>query len=307
MTYTQYLGLGSERQTFTMVRAQQATAMNGASTVTIVLVLTLLVIAAGLALGFALHTIRLERMVTNCSSAVQGLQDLNTLSKSYLAPVGPIKHLFQVQVESLQKYHRFDLARFMRDNVLRYEEWFENEVGSRLRALELFSGYEVSVVRLAQKHLGSSGHPSIAPDRFVTIEKKLFEKQQLPQPIPSARLVAEVSYTSPAGRNSYSRRLDWDFDDLRQGLRSAQALRVRQSSAEALRARERSLMTPALRVDILRRDGFRCRMCGASADEGSTLHVDHILPVSRGGRTLPENLQALCQSCNLGKSNRFVG
>jgi 5-methylcytosine-specific restriction endonuclease McrA len=48
-------------------------------------------------------------------------------------------------------------------------------------------------------------------------------------------------------------------------------------------------------------------MCGASASDGAVLHIDHITPVSHDGLTVPENLQTLCQSCNLGKSNRFVG
>jgi 5-methylcytosine-specific restriction endonuclease McrA len=39
--------------------------------------------------------------------------------------------------------------------------------------------------------------------------------------------------------------------------------------------------------------------------DGVTLHVDHIVPVSRGGLTLDDNLQTLCQECNLGKSNRL--
>jgi 5-methylcytosine-specific restriction endonuclease McrA len=74
-----------------------------------------------------------------------------------------------------------------------------------------------------------------------------------------------------------------------------------------MRARERSLMTNHLRMTVLRRDAFRCRMCGATASDGAQLHVDHINPVSRGGRTVSENLQTLCAPCNLGKSNRFVG
>jgi hypothetical protein len=48
-------------------------------------------------------------------------------------------------------------------------------------------------------------------------------------------------------------------------------------------------------------------MCGASAKDGANLHIDRIIPISHGGRTVPESLQTLCQSCNLGKSNRFVG
>jgi 5-methylcytosine-specific restriction endonuclease McrA len=33
------------------------------------------------------------------------------------------------------------------------------------------------------------------------------------------------------------------------------------------------------------------------------LHVDHIKPWSHGGETIEDNLQTLCATCNLGKSN----
>ncbi len=68
--------------------------------------------------------------------------------------------------------------------------------------------------------------------------------------------------------------------------------------------RQRSLVTPKLRYDILRRDGFKCVCCGRSVKEGAVLEVDHIKPVSQGGKTVPNNLQTLCRECNRGKSNR---
>lgn len=59
-----------------------------------------------------------------------------------------------------------------------------------------------------------------------------------------------------------------------------------------------------LRWKVLTRDRFRCRGCGASpATGGPPLHVDHIIAWSLGGDTVIENLQTLCESCNLGKSN----
>lgn len=39
--------------------------------------------------------------------------------------------------------------------------------------------------------------------------------------------------------------------------------------------------------------------------EGVTLEVDHIIPVSKGGKTVMTNLQALCWDCNRGKSNKL--
>ena len=59
----------------------------------------------------------------------------------------------------------------------------------------------------------------------------------------------------------------------------------------------------ALRHEVFKRDGYRCVECGATNKE-TTLHVDHILPVSQGGTNEISNLQTLCQKCNLAKSNR---
>lgn len=62
-----------------------------------------------------------------------------------------------------------------------------------------------------------------------------------------------------------------------------------------------------LRFAILRRDRFRCVTCGSSpaTQPGCVLHVDHILPFSKGGKTLIDNLRTLCAACNVGRGNRF--
>jgi hypothetical protein len=60
-----------------------------------------------------------------------------------------------------------------------------------------------------------------------------------------------------------------------------------------------------LRWIILKRDNFSCKNCGRSPAKDPTiiLHVDHKTPWSKGGETVVDNLEALCQQCNLGKSN----
>ena len=64
----------------------------------------------------------------------------------------------------------------------------------------------------------------------------------------------------------------------------------------------------SLRLGVLSRDNFRCVFCGKSpaTDIGTRLHIDHIEPFSKGGKSTLENLQTLCEECNLGKSNRVV-
>ena len=60
-----------------------------------------------------------------------------------------------------------------------------------------------------------------------------------------------------------------------------------------------------LRFLVFKRDNFKCSICGNSPAKNPNieLHVDHIIPWSKGGETKIENLQTLCSKCNLGKSN----
>jgi hypothetical protein len=60
-----------------------------------------------------------------------------------------------------------------------------------------------------------------------------------------------------------------------------------------------------LRSRVLIRDNCQCRLCGTSPlkDAAVTLHVDHIVPWSKGGRTVLNNLQTLCARCNIGKGD----
>lgn len=70
---------------------------------------------------------------------------------------------------------------------------------------------------------------------------------------------------------------------------------------------QRQLMTKALREYVKRRDNFTCVCCGASVlkEPNLLLEVDHIHPVSRGGRTEESNLQALCWRCNRTKGAKI--
>lgn len=72
---------------------------------------------------------------------------------------------------------------------------------------------------------------------------------------------------------------------------------------------QRALMTGKLREFIKSRDGYACRNCGNSIylEPNLLLEIDHIVPVSKGGCTVEENLQTLCWKCNRAKSNKLVG
>ena len=71
---------------------------------------------------------------------------------------------------------------------------------------------------------------------------------------------------------------------------------------------QRALMTKKLRESIKTRDNFTCCTCGNSihSEPNLLLEIDHIIPVSKGGYTVEDNLQTLCWKCNRAKSNKLV-
>lgn len=79
-------------------------------------------------------------------------------------------------------------------------------------------------------------------------------------------------------------------------------------TASAFAKEQRTLMTKKLREFIKTRDNFTCCNCGNSTnvEPNLLLEIDHIIPVSKGGRTVEDNLQTLCWKCNRTKSNKII-
>ena len=71
---------------------------------------------------------------------------------------------------------------------------------------------------------------------------------------------------------------------------------------------QRAMMTTKLREFIKERDNFTCCNCGNSIykEPNLLLEIDHIIPVSKGGCTVEDNLQTLCWKCNRAKSDKII-
>lgn len=71
-----------------------------------------------------------------------------------------------------------------------------------------------------------------------------------------------------------------------------------------IKSKRRKTNVPrGMRHEVFKRDNYACVECGAKKKDGATLHIDHIIPVSKGGTDELSNLQTLCSDCNLNKSN----
>jgi len=48
-------------------------------------------------------------------------------------------------------------------------------------------------------------------------------------------------------------------------------------------------------------DEYVCAGCGVHEPDRQAVHLDHIVPVARGGSNAADNLRVLCSTCNLRK------
>jgi len=59
---------------------------------------------------------------------------------------------------------------------------------------------------------------------------------------------------------------------------------------------------PLNRRGIFARDGHSCQYCGGAAES-----IDHVIPRSRGGEHVWDNVVAACRPCNVRKRDRLLG
>lgn len=58
--------------------------------------------------------------------------------------------------------------------------------------------------------------------------------------------------------------------------------------------------TDEIKKKVYAKQEHKCAICGKEFDYG-VMHGDHIIPWSKGGKTIEENCQMLCRDCNLVK------
>ena len=141
--------------------------------------------------------------------------------------------------------------------------------------------------------------------KFLKYEEKVFKRNLICKPQLEVIVNCKATYTSPQGRNHYWKEESYTYIELKRLFDQTIELKKLRETRQYQIKLERSKMTASLRYDILERDNHRCQICGSTVQDGVKLHVDHIVPVSKGGKTIPSNLRTLCDRCNLGKSDKI--
>lgn len=264
------------------------------------IVIITIVIGAGYAIGYSIHSYLKQCCINVIKEKNRRYEALVQLNKT--VRFCPLRD--QICCKTLKNKAQFD--RFLFDKAAQQEvnqnrEKYEQMIVYARKNRELYKQYLSKVKGLPAYITPTEAKQNHAPVRMcIKMEQTLIQETQL-HPLTRARLIYKKFYISPKGRNRYKSTKLYGEESICRMIEVAKRKEQEQSSKEY----QRKLLTPKLRYEIMKRDHFRCVLCGKESKDGVELEVDHIHPVSKGGKTVPENLRTLCRECNRGKSDFY--
>ena len=229
----------------------------------------------------------------------QDLQELIILNHNTSRKLNyPRKQIFHIEFKykSLQQFedHTIEqsLFKYGQQHLKQMTEIYE-----KIQADEETYDTYVQNYFMIRSRLGRSWKKDyhISYNYYCKLEQKYF-KRAIMKP-GNVRFSIRKSYTSRKKRRHYEATELLYAEDFLRILGNVFALQKRRQEA----CKERAKMSQRMRYQILVRDGGHCQLCGRGYEHGVVLQVDHIIPVSKGGKTVPSNLRVLCSECNLGK------
>jgi len=193
------------------------------------------------------------------------------------------------------------MSSYVRNNLVYFSSLISNTKENRERKFE----YNKAFSHIMSQPMEPKHNKYVVSKReYFKREIKIANQVKL-YPTVDCRLGVYMSYSSPKGRVNLSKSERFSFDDIVVAFGSVSRTYLDKDVYSQMALVERGEVSDSLRYDILQRDGFKCSICGASSKEGAGLHVDHIIPISKGGKSVPSNLRTLCERCNVGKSDKL--
>lgn len=276
--------------------------MNKEALIALVVFLSILAAVITLTIFILVRNSKYKRFVLSNSESIKKLEELNN------------KYDFIIYEPNIDFYHRFDnkgywnktepvayLSREIRNNL---EVWFKlrSKIESNRTLLNEYKS-DISKINIPI----SADVCTSAKMRYkkcLKTESKLFN-ERIQEPDTDVRISVKLRYVSRKGKVDLTKNNVFGYIELVRILDSVSTARVDRKTYERLATAERAMLSDGMRYDVLKRDGFRCVLCGMSSKDGAVLHVDHIIPVSKGGKSVMSNLRTLCEKCNIGKSNKI--
>lgn len=273
--------------------------------------IVILVLICIIAIGQIIATVYIEKNKNSLFEKTKPLSDNSTRTSIKLLDELPT---FQAYINEMELNQKYDCSNIVVSNAanhvvkylikyanLKYDEHNLEIIDYCIEWMKKYEHTKKDIRQLTEEILAQL--PLVIRLFASSTYKLVFKVCEIPYEIAEYKEPQFIfSYISPAGRSI--RTLDIDItSSILLGIRSEIYAKM---SKEEHGKTQRAAMTNELRESIKKRDNYTCCMCGNSIfkEPNLLLEVDHIIPVSKGGKTEASNLQTLCWRCNRKKGNK---
>lgn len=251
-----------------------------------------------------IYYIRKAKLYNKIKENSQAIKDLMKLNEEYSSKFCNDlneSYRFDIDCDYLQQYKVCNKDKALYSIVELNESVFLSISTIVNHNIEYYNEYQAKIESINQ-FLSQDDCLNLEIDyeKAHVIEKDIFDTSILSVRT-NPKVYIDVDYTSAAGQSRHHKQFVYEWEQIVKQIRVISNYERFKTTKEY----QRSRMNNSLRYDVLKRDGFKCVICGRTAADGIKLHVDHIVPVSKGGKTELSNLRTLCDECNLGKSAKI--
>lgn len=207
------------------------------------------------------------------------IQELNKLNEKY-----HFKRITKKKHNIIDReYSRKSLERVTGSSIIKYHienniDLIRTDIENAIYNIDLLEEYTKEVDKII--NYKSKNKTNYSSKKFQKIENRVLNDSIHKRKEFLIKLKLEVYYRSNAGKVNETRYGNYSFEDLVKLYKEWQ----NGNKYEETIKQERKIMNDDIRYNVLKRDNFTCKLCGISAKDGAKLHVDHIIPVSKGGK-----------------------
>ena len=241
---------------------------------------------------------RYDKIVQEKSEAINRLVALNKEFKFH--SVEPMH--FEHSYDNVNFYESVSEEDYLVEKLTHFNH--NSILGNIRKADENKRLYKTYIDRVNElKHFRLSENVNVLFAKYVAKKEKREFESRIQNPYRDFYITVELFLTQINGRyidNKMDKFTVEDINDIIAAIQNKDGEFYRDPRVwDAICRVERAKVSNKMRFSIYQRDGNRCCKCGSSYD----LEIDHIFPISKGGKTVYENLQTLCHNCNKEKSN----
>ena len=233
-------------------------------------------------------------------------QDILKINQKYPFNNLPSVFSFEKQVTSSQAFANYDIEKFAKEEFIEDSSDLTKKFeASALNRFQLES--YVKALQNIRRPLHSSMFPPPFCNYFEGLEREVYT-DALEYPVINPTYRVFVKYDSPARRVRRRKDIWCDqayMEKLYKRIKKIPAYKpnsyvehlYREEAAKKAPQNTAPTIPPKIRYEVMMRDQQACLRCRRSAKDGASLDVYHKVPLYKGGKTVPENLFTLCDTC----------